>query len=133
MDSPLSHSEARLVVREWMERQDIREKRRKFFNSIFVVGVGAAIGAGIIAAVVQRNLWLGLLVLIWVGSTLMYTEFLTIPRTFMQDMDLRWHLNPWQEALERLSDDNRLVRGIVLLTAYPVLRETGVFIYWGLK
>jgi hypothetical protein len=133
MDHPLTHAETRLVVREFMARQEVRERRKRFFRIVFVVGIGSAIAAGILSCFVRRSLGSGLFGLSWAGSCLLYTEFLTIPQTYMQDMDLRWHLNPWQEALQRLADDDRQTQGIVLLTVFPVLQMVASFVYFGLK
>jgi hypothetical protein len=49
-------------------------------------------------------------------------KFLTIPQTFAQDADPAWHLNPWQEALQRLGADGRQVQGIILLAIFPIAR-----------
>ena len=115
-----------------MERQETREKRRRFFGIVFIIGVSSAFGACI--AYVAREPWLSwLLGMGWFLSVAIYSEFLTIPRTFMQDMDLRWHLNPWQEALQRLAADNRKTQGIILLAIFPILRMIGAFISFGLK
>jgi hypothetical protein len=122
--------ESRFAVREALANVDTRERRAAFFRKVFVVGVGCAVGAGVVSCFYKRSVLLGLFALCWLISVVIYTECLTIPRTFMQDMDLRWHLNPWQEALQRLAADNRQTQGILLLIALPILRMLGTFVYW---
>jgi hypothetical protein len=133
MDRPLTHAEVRLAVRELIQREDTRGKRRRFFRAVFTMGVASAVAGAVIACLVRRSPWQALFGLGWLCSMLLYTEFLIIPRTFMQDMDLRWHMNPWEEALSRLAEDGRQIRGVIILTIYPVLLLVASFVYEALK
>jgi hypothetical protein len=120
MEQQLTSAERRLIERELIAREEVQAKRRKYFRFLFVVGLTSSV----IAAFCRAFRIGGILpALLGVGSlvcVLLYSEFLTVPRTFSQDMSPGWHLNPWQEALQRMGADGRLIQGIIMLAIYPV-------------
>jgi len=51
-----------------------------------------------------------------------YTDFLAIPQSFSKDIDSGWHLNPWADAIQRLSAENRQWKAVLLLVTLPLSR-----------
>jgi hypothetical protein len=122
MSHPLTRQEKLLIERELIALEETRVRRKTFFGRLFFVGISAALASAFLGAFFGRGLWAALFVLVWGICTLLYTEFLTIPQTFAKDANLTWHLNPWQEALQRLGADGRQVQGIILLAIFPTAR-----------
>lgn len=122
MNRPLTRLEKLLIERELIPREETRIRRKAFFGRLFFAGVTATLVSTFIRAFFGGGLWPVLLFLVWSICTLLYTEFLTIPKTFAKDADPTWHLNPWQEALQRLGADGRQIQGIILLAIFPVAR-----------
>jgi hypothetical protein len=131
MEQQPTAAERRLIERELIAREEVRAKRRKYFRVLFVVGVTSSVTAAFCQAFGVGGLLSVLLRLGSLACLLLYTEFLTIPRTFSQDMDPRWHLNPWREALQRVGSDGRMTQGIILLVIYPVCRMIFGFVSYG--
>lgn len=122
MNHPHTRQEKLLLERELIAREETRVRRKTFFERLFFVGISAALASAFLGAFFGKGLWPALLGLVWGICTLLYTEFLTVPHTFAKDADLTWHLNPWQEALQRLGADGRQIQGIILLAIFPVAR-----------
>ena len=131
MDRQLTREEKALMRREFFARDEVQAKRRGYFRKIFFIGVPAATISSAMIEFRFGGLVGPSLFVVWLLCTFLYTDFLTIPRTFSQDMDPRWHLNPWQESLQRLASENRQIQGIVILTIYPICRGVFSFIAFG--
>jgi len=133
MNRELTSQEKLLIEREFVAREETREKRRLYFSRVFWIGVPAEI-----VSAFMREFHIGGVIQLFLGLTgliclLLYTEFLIIPGTFAKDMDLRWHLNPWKDALQRLSAEDRHIHGIIFLASYPLSRMLFSFIAFSLK
>ena len=128
MNRLLTREDKRLIEREFIARENVRLKRRLFFDRVFSIGLIAGIASPALAEIFGRNPASSLLGLTWVICTLLYTEFLTIPRTFSKDMDPQWHFNPWREALERLSSEDRQIKALILLAARLAVKMVSLFI-----
>jgi hypothetical protein len=112
----LSPQERLLIERELIAKEAVRERRRLFFGKIFWIGVSVGGLSGFIRGFSERERWISaLFALGYVICASIYTEFIGLPRSFMQDADIRWHLNPWEEMLSRIKDEQRLNRTVVLL------------------
>jgi hypothetical protein len=111
----LSPQEKTLLEREFIARQNVDFRRRTLYRRVFVVGVFAAIcGAALrefrIPTFATPVLWL-----VWLACVVSYLGVAAFPSSFMRDMDARWHLNPWQEALSSLSEGKTQIEAIGLL------------------
>ncbi len=131
MERQLTSAERRLIERELIAREEVQAKRRKYFRAVFVVGISSAVAAAFFREFRIFGFLPVLLGLCSIICLLLYTEFLTVPRAFSQDIDPRWHLNPWSEALQRMGSDGRLISGIIMLTIYPVSRIIFTFVAFG--
>lgn len=122
MKPPLTPEEKRLIEREFIAREERRGKRRAYFARVFWVGLAAEVGFAFLHAFRLAGPWSLLLGIAGMVCVLLYTGFLPVPRTFAEDLSAGWHLNPWRDTLLRLSAEDRHVRGIILLVAYPLSR-----------
>ena len=122
MDRELSPEEKRLIEREFVARQEVAAKRRSFARRVFILGIAAGVCAAALREFHVRTLATPLLGIIWLISILVYVGVGVFPGSFAKDVDLRWHLNPWQEALRNLSEGRTQVEAIALL-AGPILAQ----------
>ena len=76
---------------------------------------------------------LPLLHLAWVVCVLIYVGGQILPLSFSKDIDPRWHLNPWKDALSNLSEGRTLVEAIALLAGPRLLGMVTSLAYWSFK
>jgi len=100
------------------QRELARRKRR--FHRIFVVGLCSALGTLVTPFVWGWPLTLLVLFFVWFAATAFYTLGRANPTSYGSDADIRWHVNPWRDALEHLGREDRQIPAIVLLSVMPI-------------
>jgi hypothetical protein len=133
MNPELSPEEKALIEREFVARQEGSARRRSFARGVFMVGIVAGLGAAALREFHIRSLVSPFLGVVWIISLAMYVGAGIFPGSFAKDLDLRWHLNPWQEALQHLSEERTQVEAIALLAGPPLARMLFSFLYFGFK
>jgi hypothetical protein len=133
MDRPLSPEEKRLVEREFVARQEAAARRRSFARRLFLIGLSAGLGAAALREFHVGTIATTLLRIVWVICILGYVGVGVFPASFSKDIDPRWHLNPWQEALQNLSEGRTQFEAIALLAGPLVARMLFSFLYLGFK
>jgi hypothetical protein len=129
----LSAEEKRLIEREFIARQEAAAKQRHFCRVVFIIGIGAGIVAAALRAFHVRTGFGRVFGLCWLVCAVIYLGAQIVPSTFAKDMDARWHLNPWQEALGSLSAGRTMAEAIALLTVPAIASLVFTFLYFGLK
>ncbi|HZP61456.1 MAG TPA: hypothetical protein VFB27_14125 [Opitutaceae bacterium] len=133
MQHQLTPEEKQLVEQEFVARQELAARRRSFARRVFVVGLATGLSAAALHEFHIPTLVSPLLGIVWLVCILIYVGMGVFPATFAKDMDLRWHLNPWQEALQHLSEGRTQAEAIALL-AGPILgRMLFAFVYLALR
>ena len=118
----LTKAEKQLIERELISREHVRVRRKKFFDAIFWVGLAFLVLAAVSPVFLGKSLVPHFFRFGYLLCLFLYIEAVTIPRTFSQDIDPQWHLNPWQDILQRLSSEDRQIKAIILLAAPFALR-----------
>ena len=104
------------LIRQNHREEAVRERRRLFFQKVFWLGVSAGTLSGFIRGLSERGHWFdAVFSLAYVICAVIYTEFIGAPRSFMQDVDVCWQINPWAEMLARIKDEQRLNRTLIIL------------------
>jgi hypothetical protein len=115
MSSELSPEEKHLIELEFVAREETRAKRRTAMARVCWIGVSAYL----LSAFVPRTEvgWVVLLLLrfIWVVCAGVYTSGHVFPATFTKDIDPWWHTNPWQDAMQDLSEGGRQIEVLALI------------------
>jgi hypothetical protein len=129
----LTPEDKRLIEREFVARQEATAKRRSRMRVVFAVGISAGVAAAAlrefrIPTLVSPFLWF-----VWLLSVAMYVGLGVFPGSLAKDMDPRWHLNPWQEALKNLSEGRTQIEAIALLAGPMLARLLFSFLHFGLK
>lgn len=133
MERELSPQEKALVERELVARHEIAERRRAFAHRVFTVGIAAGLLYAALRAFHFQTLISPLSALAWLICVVTYVGLGAFPSSFAKDMDLRWHLNPWQEALAHLGEGRTHIGAIALLAAPFLGRIVFSVIYLGFK
>ena len=122
MSSLLTPEEKALVEREFVARQEEKSRKQRFYRWVFWLGVPSEILAALAMEVPGAGLLAIVLALAGLVCLLIYTNFLIFPTTWAKDYSVGWHLNPWRDALSRMSAEGRAKTGLVFLVAYPISR-----------
>lgn len=125
--------ERRIVEREFEARQEVAAKRRRFACGVAIVGLVAGVVAAALREFHVHTAFSLLLLFIWLICIVTYVGVGVLPGSFSKDMDPRWHLNPWQEALGNLSQGKTQTEAIALLAGPVLARMLFSFLYFGLK
>ena len=133
MNRQLSPQEKQLIEREFVARQEAAAKRRSLARKVFLVGILAGVGAAALREFRVDTILTPLLWIVWVICLLAYIGVGVFPSSFSKDMDPRWHLNPWQEALQNLSEGKTQLEAIALPAGPMVARMVFLFLYFGFK
>jgi len=133
MDRDLTNEEKLLVEREFEARQAVAIRRRSFAHSVFIVGTVAGVGYAALLEFRVGTVASPILGILWLVCILIYVGLRVFPRSLAEDMDPRWHLNPWRSALQNLSEGRTQVEAIALLAGPPLARMLFSFLYFGLK
>jgi hypothetical protein len=118
----MTPAEKALIEKQFMAKQAAIAKRRHAMESVFLIGLIAAVVGAFSYAFIGKTVTSHCLMTFWILSCGVYTGFAIWPLRFDKDIDPRWHLNPWQEALQKLGSEGRQLEGIVLLASFPLLR-----------
>jgi len=133
MQRQLTPEEKQLVEQEFVARQGLAARRRSFAHRVFIVGLAAGLSAAALREFHVLTLVSLVLGIIWLLCILIYVGIGVFPTTLAKDMDLRWHLNPWQEALQHLSEGRTQTEAIALLAGPLLGRMLFVFVYFAFK
>ena len=71
--------------------------------------------------------------LVWFVCLLIYVGGQIFPLSFSKDIDPSWHLNPWKDALSRLSEGRKLTEAVALLAGPHLLKIAASLVYWSFK
>jgi len=133
MSRDLTPEEKRFIEAEFVARQKMAAERRVSAHRVFLVGISAGIVAGFLRGLELRS-WLSwLAAIVWLFSVVIYAGGSVIPLSFQKDTDLRWHLNPWQQALQNLSDEKCMKEAIALLAVPFVIQMIASFALWSFR
>jgi hypothetical protein len=133
MNRKLSAAEKRLIERDFVERHEAATRSRVFAHRVFIFGIIAGSGAAVLRGFRVYTPISPLLGIAWLICLSIYLGSRFLPATFSKDIDARWHLNPWQETLQKLSEGRTQVEAITLLAGPLLLRGVCSFIYFGFK
>ena len=120
MKQKTGHSQEQSTELLFASEQQGIARRRLRFKRIFVVGLSSALGTLITPFVWGRPWTTLLLFFVWFAATSFYTLGRAIPMSYGRDADIRWHVNPWRDALEHLGREDRQIQAIVLLATMPL-------------
>jgi len=101
-------------------RQEMASRRRATTKRLFLVGIVAGVAAGLLRGVEVRSWLVVLLNVTWLLSTVAYVGGNIVPLSIKNDIDPRWHMNPWRDALRNLGEE-RCIKEAIMLLAGPVL------------
>jgi hypothetical protein len=124
-----------LIERRFVAQGEERARRRKFHHRLFLIGFITGC-CGFIIHVINRHVlhspilaFVGVAcVLIWAVCLLIYTGGHIIPTTFSKDADLRWHMNPWKDALDNLKEEANVAEALALLAGPRLLSFACAFV-----
>ena len=133
MDHELTPEERDLIEREFIARQDLAARRRSFARHVFIVGLSAGLFSAALGEFHVSPLGSSLLYFAWFISVVVYVGLGVFPGSFGKDMDPSWHLNPWAEALQHLSEGRTQVEAVALMAGPYLGRMLFTFLYFGLK
>jgi hypothetical protein len=117
LDEEPPSPEKALIEREFVAKQDEETRRTGRLRVIFLGGFCAGLVSELLVELrflprIGISLHIG-----WVVCVIGYVGVGYLPRTLMQDLDPRWHLNRWSESLEAMGPDRGVMRAALLLTA----------------
>ena len=133
MDRKLTRDEKWLIERELVARQELAEKRRSTARRVFLLGLSAGVASAGLGEFRVPTVIVPILGVIWLISILFYVGVGVLPGPLSKDMDPRWHLNPWQEALNSLSEGKTQFEAITLLAGPPIAQMLFSFVYFAVK
>jgi len=133
MEKELTSEEKQLIEREFIARQDEAFRRRRFARRAFLVGISCGITGALLRGFRLSTFASPVLMIAWLVCVMIYVGSGVFPTTFRKDMDLRWHLNPWREALQNLSESRTIAEAIALLAAPKLTGMFASFFYLALK
>jgi hypothetical protein len=133
MSRELTPEEKRFIESEFVARQKRAAERRAQAQRVFLVGVSAGLVAGFLRGIELRSWFLWLATIVWLFSIVIYAGGSVMPLSLQKDSDIRWHLNPWRDALQSLSDDKTMKEAIALLAAPFVAQLVASFILWSFR
>jgi len=128
-----------LIEQRFIDEEEERAKRRQYYRKVFLVGFPAGCCSLVLFALMRRDVipsgsLLGItglisaaLAIVWVVCILKYTGTLPLPKTFAQNFDIRWRLNPWKESLDNLKEEAILPEAIALLGGPILVRMVVLF------
>jgi hypothetical protein len=129
MRRELSTNEKRSIEREFIAKEELRAKRRRFCRSVFVVGITAGTLSALLRGCEVHSAATPLSHLVWIACLVIYVGGLIRPLSFSKDIDPRWHLNPWKDSLINLSAGRNLGEAIALLAGPHLLKIAASLIY----
>jgi MFS superfamily sulfate permease-like transporter len=117
------------IERRFVAQEEERARRRKFHHRLFLIGFITGCCGFIIYGINRYGLHLPPIlvfigvacVLIWAACLSIYTGGHIIPTTFSKDADLRWHMNPWKDALDNLKEEANVMEALALLAVPSLL------------
>jgi len=133
MNRSLSTDEKWLIERELIAREKEKERRRRFRNRVFSVGIVAGFLASALTIVFGGFFIPFLPKITWIVCILIYLDADCLLPAFSKHISPSWHMNPWKESLSRLSDTEDIIRGIALLACFKVSHLFLLFIVYLLK
>ena len=133
MARDLSTAEKRLIEREFVAREEESLRRRTLFRGVFLIGIISAVGSAALHEFRVRTLVSPALLIVWLVCVTAYVGAAIFPGSLAQDMDARWHMNPWQAALRNLSKGRTQAEAIALLVSPVAARLLFSFVYLGFK
>jgi hypothetical protein len=133
MNTELTPEEKLQIEREFVARQELEAKRRLFYRRVFLIGISAGIMSSLLRVFIGGGTMYLFLLIIWIVCAVIYTGGRTFPRTLSQDMDIRWQLNPWRDALQNLAAGCRQAEVIALLATPLIVRWLSAFAYFSFK
>jgi len=133
MSRDLTPEEKRFIESEFVARQNMAAQRRVSAHRVFLVGISAGIVAGGLRGLELRSWFSWLAAIVWLFSVVIYVGGSVIPLSFQKDADIRWHLNPWQEALQNLSEEKCMKEAIALLAVPFVIQMIASFALWSFR
>jgi hypothetical protein len=122
MNRKLNHAQEHSIELLFAAEQLAVAKRKKFYARIFVVGLVTAFGTVFTPFFWGYPLTTLALGLVWFAAVAFYTLGRAIPISYGSDADIRWHVNPWRDALDALASEDRQIQAIVLLASFPICR-----------
>lgn len=128
MNHALSPQEKGLVEREFVAREQQKERRRRFRSRAFTVGILSGFLASALTVVFGGFFIPFIPKIIWIVCIFIYLDTDCLLPSFSKDMSPSWHMNPWKESLSRLSDTEDIIRGIALLTCFKISHLLFAFI-----
>ena len=133
MSRQLSAQEKRFIEREFVAKEELRAKRRRFCRSIFIVGIASGSVSALLRAFEAHSVATPLFNLVWFVCLLIYVGGQIFPLSFSKDIDPSWHLNPWKDALSRLSEGRTMMEAAALLAGAHLLKIAASLVYWSFK
>lgn len=133
MSRELTPEEKQCIEAEFVMRQKMAAERRVQAHRVFLLGISAGIIAGVLRGLELRSWFSWLAGIVWLFSVVIYVGGNVIPLSFQKDSDLRWHLNPWQEALQSLSEEKCMKEAIALLAVPFVIQMIASFALWSFR
>ncbi|MDQ8196422.1 hypothetical protein QEH59_18480 [Coraliomargarita sp. SDUM461004] len=133
MEKKLTPEEKQLIEREFFAQQDKMMRRRNFAYKTFLVGISCGIIGGALRGFHLLTFAYPVLIIIWFFCVMLYVGGGIFPTTLRKDLDMRWHFNPWREALLNLPESKTIIEAVALLTAPYFARMLALFIYLAFK
>lgn len=130
MRKPLTPEVKRDIEAAFVFRQELAARRRALMKRISTVGISAGVLAGLLGGLEVRSLFVVFLNVTWMLSMVAYVGGSVVPLSLGKDMDLRWHLNPWQGALRDLDPDRCMKEAIALLAGPLLIKMVASLVYW---
>ena len=133
MSRELSDREKRFVESEFIAKEELRAKRRRFSLWIFIIGIVAGSLSALLRGFEAHSVAKPLFHLTWLICLLIYVGGQILPLSFSKATEPTWHLNPWKDALSRLSEGRTLLEAVALLAGPHLLKIAASFVLLGFK
>lgn len=133
MSRDLSADQKRDVESGFILRQQLAAGRRRFMHRVFLTGASSGLLNGVLLGFELRFWFVGLMGLIYIFALFIYVGAAVVPLSFQKDTDVRWHLNPWRDALVNLKEGQCQREAIILLAGPLLVRMNTNFAYWSFK
>jgi len=133
MNRQVSTQEKRFIEREFIAKEELRTKRRRFCRAVFILGITAGGLSALLRGFEIHSVATPLCHFAWFVCLLIYVGGQILPLSFSKDVDPSWHLNPWKDSLSRLSEGRTLTEAIVLLAGPHLLKIAASIAYLSFK
>ena len=122
MSAPLSPQEKWLIEREFVAKEEAKEKKKGFRKRVAICGIIAGVSAALISITFGGFFAPLIPKIIWIVCIGIYLGVDSLLPSFSKDIGFYRHMNPWKDSLNSLSDSRDLPFAISLFGCYHLAR-----------